>query len=73
MITLYKESNTEEKFNKKRLRHGHPKKHHTYIYIGENNPAYLPVTLMIEFVFNAACFQSRSLVRVVRKNITWLI
>ena len=31
MITLYKESNTEEEFNKKRIKHDHSKQHHTYI------------------------------------------
>ena len=32
LITSYKESNTEEKFNKIRIKHDHSKKHHTYIY-----------------------------------------
>ena len=32
MITSYKESNTEEEFNKKRIKHDHSQKHHTYIY-----------------------------------------
>ena len=32
MTTLYKESNTEEEFNKKPIKDNHPKRHHTYIY-----------------------------------------
>ena len=32
MITLYKESNTEEEFNEKPIKDDHPKRHHTYIY-----------------------------------------
>ena len=31
MITSYKESSTKEKLNKKPIKHGHPKKHHTYV------------------------------------------
>ena len=34
---------------------------------------YLHIRLTIELVFDAACIQSRSLVRVVRKNITYVI
>ena len=43
-------------------------KNTTSIFIGENNLTYLPVTLQIKMVFDAACFQSRSLVKVVWKN-----
>ena len=35
MITLYKASGIEEKFNEKHIKHDHPKKHHTYIYSRE--------------------------------------
>ena len=45
----------------------------THIFIGENNLAYLPVALTIKLVCDAACFRSCSLVRVVRKNITYVI
>ena len=31
MITSYKESSTKEELNKKPIKHGHPKKHHTYV------------------------------------------
>ena len=31
MITSYKESSTKEKLNKKPIKHGHTKKHHTYV------------------------------------------
>ena len=63
MKTLYKESNTEEKFNNIRIKHDHPK-NTTPIFIGENNQAHLRVTL-VEFVF-ATC-----LTHIVFKAVHW--
>ena len=37
MITSYKESSTKEKLNKKPIKHGHTKKHHTYV-LGQERP-----------------------------------
>ena len=72
MITSCKESSTKEELNEKPIKHGHPKKHHTYL-MARTTHRYLHIILQIELVFDTACFQSSSLVRVVQKNITWLI
>ena len=72
MITsYYNASGSEEDLNGKRIKHDHPK-NTTAIFIGENDPP-LSVTLPIELLFNVVSFQSIPLVRVVRKNITWVI
>ena len=71
MITSYKESSTKEELNKKPIKHGHPTPH-LYL-MARTTHRYLHITLSVELVFDAACFQSRSLVRVVRNIITWLI
>ena len=72
MIILYKGTNTEEEFNEKPIKDDHPKRHHTYIYWREQPIYYVLLTLPIKQVFDKVRFQCISLVRVVRKNTTWL-
>ena len=61
MIASYKESSTKEELNEKSVKHSHTKKH-----------LYLMASMMIELVFDTACFHCRLLVTVVLK-ITWVI
>ena len=57
MITLYKESNTEEEFNKKHIKRDHSKKTPHLCLLARITFLLCPVTLTIKLVFKSACFQ----------------
>ena len=68
MITSYKESSTKEELSEKPIKKWPPPKTpHLYL-MARTTHRYLHLMLTNNLVFDAVCFQSRSLVRVVRKK-----